>query len=61
MILQLLLEVSVPDTTIYSSNVSISPSLMWWEPRPQAAPPSAQVRMDLILGKVSLYVNKEIL
>ena len=35
--------------------------LMWWEPRPQTAPPSAQVWMDLILRKVDLYVNKEIL
>ena len=34
---------------------------MWWELRPQTAPPSTQVRMDLILRKVDLYVNKEIL
>ena len=61
MVLQPVLKVSVSNASVYSSNMSIGPGLMWWEPRPQTAPPSTQVQMDLILRKVDLYVNKEIL
>ena len=61
LILQPVLKVSVSDAFVYGSSMSIGPGLMWWEPRPQTAPPSAQVWMDLILRKVDLYVNKEIL
>ena len=61
LILQPMLKVSVSDAFVYGSSMGIGPGLMWWEPRPQTAPPSAQVWMDLILRKVDLYVNKEIL
>ena len=61
MILQPALKVNVSDSSIYSFNASINPSKTWHELRPQIVPPSAQVRMDLIPRKVSLYVNEEIL
>ena len=61
MILQPVLKVSVSNASVYNSSMSIGPGLMWWEPRPQTTPPSTQVQMDLILRKVDLYVNKEIL
>ena len=61
LILQPVLKVSVSDAFVYGSSMSIGPGLMWWEPRPQTTPPSTQVQMDLILRKVDLYVNKEIL
>ena len=54
------LKVSVSDTSIHGSYASIGPSLMWWESRSQTAPPSTQVRMDLISKKVSIYVDEEI-
>ena len=41
-------EVSVSNTSIHGSCASISPGLMWCEPRPQIAPSSAQLWQDLI-------------
>lgn len=61
MVLQLVLKVSVSDASVYSSSTSIDLGQMWCEPRPQIAPLSAQVRMDLIPKKFNIYVNKEIL
>ena len=61
LILLPVLKVSVSYASVYNSNTSIDPGLTWWEPRSQTAPLSAQIGMDLIPEKVSLYVNEEIL
>ena len=61
MILQPMLKVSVSNTVVYTSSTSIGPDLVWREPRPPTVALSAQVRMELISGKISLSVNEEIL
>ena len=61
MVLQPTLKVSVSNAFVYGFGMSLGPSLMWRELRPQTAPPSAQVCMDLISRKVSIYVDEEIL
>ena len=61
MVLQPPLKVSVPDTSIFNSNVSIGPCLMWWEPWPQTMPPSVKLQLDLTPKKVIIYVYKDVL
>ena len=61
MVLQPLLKVSVSDALVYDVGVSVGPSLIWWEPWPQNAPPSAKLRQDLAPRKVIIYVYKDVL
>lgn len=61
MVLQPLLKVSILDAFVNGSGAGIDLDLMWWELRPQTAPPSAKLWQDLRLRKVIIHVYKDVL